>query len=237
MRTKLKDITIRIAKSREDLEKLYRFRYAIYVEEMQRSQRYADHLRKRIEEPLDATAANFIAVRGDDIVGCIRWNGGQHTDFGEYVSLYDMRRAEPCFPERCSVTTKLMISPKYRRLRVGVDLCVAAFSHALGLGVVCDFMDCNPHLERYFARFGYRAYCGRISHPEYGDVLPMLLVFNDLVHLKALKSPLSRVAETYPPQPEVVRYFHDHVFSAAGVDRQSVPGIHPAQFHSLNICP
>ena len=42
MRTKLKDITIRLAESCEDREKLYRFRYAIYVEEMQRPQLYAE---------------------------------------------------------------------------------------------------------------------------------------------------------------------------------------------------
>src|SRR4051794_24808022 len=98
MRTKLKDITIRLAESREDLEKLYRFRYAIYVEEMKRPQRYADHQRKRIQEPLDSLAANFIALKDDEIVGCIRWNGGQDAYFGEYVDLYDMRRAGPYFP-------------------------------------------------------------------------------------------------------------------------------------------
>ena len=87
MRAKLKDLIIRRAETAADLEKLYRFRYAVYVEEMGRPQRYADHGRKRIEEPLDAPAANFIALKDEEVVGCVRWNGGQDTDFGEYVDL------------------------------------------------------------------------------------------------------------------------------------------------------
>ena len=115
MRTKLSRITIRRAESNEDFEQLYRFRYRVYVEEMQRLQRYADHERKHIEEPLDATAANFIAVADGDVVGCLRWNSGQDTDFGEYVELYDMRRAGSYFPHQCGTTTKVMVAPAYRR--------------------------------------------------------------------------------------------------------------------------
>ena len=88
MKTKLAHLTIRQAESAEDRERLYEFRYRIYVEEMGRHQRYADHTRRRIEEPLDATAAHFLAVDpAGEVVGCLRWNSGADTDFGEYVDL------------------------------------------------------------------------------------------------------------------------------------------------------
>jgi hypothetical protein len=214
MRTKLQDIIIRPAETTADLEQLYRFRYTVYVEEMQRPQRYADHVHKRIEEPLDATAVNWIALKGDVIVGCVRWNCGLDTDFGEYVELYGMRCAGPYFPNQCSITTKLMTARPYRRSSLGIDLCIEAFAHALTQGVVCDFIDCNPHLERFFARFGYRNYCGRINHPEYGDVLPMVCLLIDHEHRAELDSPFGGAADVNAHQPDVVRWFHEHVFSA-----------------------
>ncbi len=212
MKTKLPEVTIRLAKSSEDLEKLYRFRYHIYVEEMGRTQRYADHAQRRIEEPFDATGANFIALAGDELVGCLRWNGGRHTDFGEYVDLYDMRCAGPYFPHHCGTTTKLMVSREYRRTGLVVPLCTAGYQHARAQGLMVDFMDCNPHLESQFAQFGYRAYRPRIQHPEYGNVLPMLLVCPDYDHLAELHSPLAPLEAEHPRNPACVRYFAEKVF-------------------------
>jgi hypothetical protein len=213
MRAKLRDIIIRRAESGEDLEKLYRFRYTVYVEEMGRPQRYADHEGRRIEEPLDATAANFIALKDDEVVGCLRWNGGRDTDFGEYVDLYDMRCAGPYFPEHCGTTTKLMVDAAHRRSVLPILLCRAGYTHARQQGLLADFMDCNPHLEQQFAAFGYRPYRSRVHHPEYGDVLPMLLVCVDQDHLLRVRSPLAPIEAAHPRQPEVVQWFHQHVFS------------------------
>ena len=210
-RTQLNQITIRRAESAEDFEELCRFRYRIYVEEMQRTQRYADHDRKRIEEPLDATAAHFLAFAGDEIIGCIRWNSGLDTDFGEYADLYAMHLAGPFFPNRCAISTKLMVIPSYRRSTVPLSLCVECYSFGVARGTAFDFMDCNPHLERMFAHYGYRSYRGRIQHPEYGDVLPMVLVVLDHDHLQAVASPFAPVAARYPHEPEAVRHFHEHV--------------------------
>ena len=213
MKTKLTHLTIRQAESPEDLEKLYRFRYRIYVEEMGRHQRYADHAGRRVEEPLDATAAHFIAVDGEKIVGCLRWNSGLDTDFGEYVELYQMHRAGPYFPAQCGTTTKVMVAPEYRRTGLVVRLCQAGYTHARSRGLVADFMDCNPHLEEQFAQFGYRPYRSRTEHPEYGDVLPMLLLCPDLEHLQRVRSPLATIEAAHPRHPEAVDFFHQHVLN------------------------
>jgi hypothetical protein len=41
------------AQTTAELEAVYRFRYSVYVEEMNRTQRYADHELKQIKDPLD----------------------------------------------------------------------------------------------------------------------------------------------------------------------------------------
>jgi hypothetical protein len=208
MRIKLRDVVIRRAESSTDLEALYRFRYAIYVEEMGRPQRYADHVRRCIEEPLDATAANFIAIKDDAIVGCVRWNSGQNTDFGEYIALYEMHRAGACFPKQCGITTKLMVDAAHRRSVLPVLLCRAGYTYARHQGLLVDFMDCNSHLEEQFAQFGYRSYRDRIEHPEYGDVLPMVLLCPDLEHLQRVRSPLTDIEAACPRAPDTVAALH-----------------------------
>ena len=48
-----------------ELEELFSFRYRIYVEEMQRKQKYASHASKQIRDPLDDFATNLIARDAD----------------------------------------------------------------------------------------------------------------------------------------------------------------------------
>lgn len=74
-------------------------------------------------------------------------------------------------------------------------------------------MDCNPHLEAQFARFGYRSYRSRVEHPEYGDVLPMLLVCPDLEHLVRVKSPLAAIEAKHSRHEEAVKFFREAVLN------------------------
>ena len=222
MRTGIAGIVIRETETSEDRERLFRFRYAIYVEEMARTQKYADHLLRRIEEPFDRTAANFIALAGETIVGCIRWNGGRDTDFAEYVDFYAMQSVGKYFPERSSITTKFMVAPQYRRSALAVELGVRCYTHARHCGTICDFMDCNPHLEREFFRFGYRPHCDRIAHPEYGDVQPMLLLCVDYDYLRRQHSPFAAVEAGFQREPEIVKFFNDHVF------QKPIPNVYAA---------
>jgi hypothetical protein len=53
-----------------ELEELFSFRYRIYVEEMQRKQKYANHASKQTRDPLDDFAINLIARDAD---GAIIW--------------------------------------------------------------------------------------------------------------------------------------------------------------------
>lgn len=191
-------IIIRHAETEEDRRRVFQFRYAIYVEEMQRPQDYADHSAKTIEEPLDETGRILLAEdEAGKVVGTVRLNFGSDTDFGYYVNLYSMECVGSSFPERVSITTKLMVSRELRGGTLGCRLAMATYRDALAWGILFDFIDCNPHLEPVFARLGYRRYTGRILHPEYGDVLPMILPLTDLEHLEAEGSPFAKICREH----------------------------------------
>ena len=189
---------VRLALTEEDRRNLFRFRYSIYVEEMGRAPRYADHQRRTLQEPLDATGHNLIVLDEGRIVGALRANLGCETDFGEYALLYGMERAGRWFPNHVSMTSKFMIAPEYRSTTVAMRLVLACFELGVARDIYFDFMDTNRHLEEVYGRLGYVAYCDRVWHPEYGDVLPMVLNLTDTRHLEAVGSPYLRVRRRLP---------------------------------------
>ena len=78
---------IKIASSDSELYELYQFRYKVYVEEMQRPQKDANHDLKIITDELDEGAANLIAIYNDKIVGAARINIGYNISHF-YLAFY-----------------------------------------------------------------------------------------------------------------------------------------------------
>jgi Acetyltransferase (GNAT) domain len=104
-------VDIRVAESHADLEKTYRFRYQIYVEEMGRVQKYADHARRRIEDRLDKNAVNLAAFRDGKVVGVVRINFPRESDVGDYERSYHLSSVGKDHPTHTSINTRLMIAP------------------------------------------------------------------------------------------------------------------------------
>ena len=192
--------TIRLATTPEDRERIFRFRYRIYVEEMGRTQKYADPKRRTVEEPFDKTGHLFIAEADGEVVGTLRSNFGRDTDFGYYTWLFGMDSVGAAFPRDVSLTTKLMIVPALRSGTLAVRLALALYDLGRDLGIRHDFIDCNPHLEEFFTRLGYRRYWQHVEHPEYGRVLPLRLDSDDLAYLQEIGSPFTR-SRTWKPTP------------------------------------
>jgi N-acyl-L-homoserine lactone synthetase len=81
-------LTIRLATTDAELEAIYRFRYAIYVEEMHRKQKHADPLTRQICDPLDAGAYVLGVWEQEEVVGTLRTNFLAETEVGEYFDMY-----------------------------------------------------------------------------------------------------------------------------------------------------
>lgn len=201
-------INVRLASSDVEREAVYALRYAIYIDEMKRNQRYADHERKRIQEPLDADGHVFAAFQGDAIVGTVRVNCGDDGTFGEYVDYYQMERFGPYFPKHCAIVTKLMVTKDQREDGVtAVRLAQACMRLCYQHNIEFGFIDCNDYLITYFESLGFRRYMGETIHPEYGVVCPMVMVMNDIEHLASINSKLYLDSERRKPSPVVISYF------------------------------
>jgi|SRR5580658_1753390 GNAT superfamily N-acetyltransferase len=192
-------ISIRAAANVDELEQLYRFRYRIYVDEMARKQKYADHRAKRIEDPLDSFATNLIAWdAAGSVVGTVRTNFSRDGDLNGYDAFYDMDTCS-AHPGTTSICTRMMVAPAHRRSGLAVQLSVAAYEYGLVRGITHNFMDCNAHLVRFYQGMGFVQHLPQREHPEYGVVTVMRLDVRDRAHLQAVHSPflalLDRTAE------------------------------------------
>jgi GNAT superfamily N-acetyltransferase len=164
-------------------------RYAVYVEEMGRRQVHADHVRREVAEPEDASARLLVARRADGaIVGtaCVHLKADIPRTL---VDMYQLERFHPFHPAQASTTTKLIVDPRYRRTPLALRLAQACYDIGMEAGVAFNFIDCNAHLRPFFQRLGFRQVFPDFEHADYGTVTPMVLALRDFTYLREIASP------------------------------------------------
>ena len=218
---------IRLATTPAERNAVFRLRYSIYVEELQRKEKYADHASKTVVEPLDETGKIFGVWLGDQIVGTGRLNYLRDSDFSEYSELYSFDRLVSPYTEQAALSTKLMISKLYRASDVALNVVIKMCEISLADGIGIGFLDCIKPMEPFFKKLGYRMYKGRVQHPVYGDIAPMANVM-DLVHLEAVGSPLSKICKKYPVDQAALEFFRTRILLLP------VPGIVEAPINMVS---
>lgn len=201
--------TLHQAKTQQDLDAIYRFRYEVYVEQMQRNQQYADHINRRIEEPLDEVAINLYACSNDRVAGVVRLSYWANSNLDKYVELYQLNTFNH-FADWVSITTKLMIAEQFKGTRLGLMICMKTYETGCTKDTRFNFIDCNAHLVGYFLKLGYRFYMDDIMHPEYGSVTPMVLVNQDLAYLKHIRSPFYSIGKQHKVNDAPTHFFNTH---------------------------
>lgn len=188
------------AETEEALRAIYRFRYEVYVEEMNRIQKHANAANRTIVDPLDAVSDNIAAWAGNQVVACIRltWPRTALCPYMQYYEdLYHMHQFGDLHPARTSIVTRLMIAPEYRRTNLAFRLFSFCYMIGLDTGTTLNVMDCNAHLVPFFRKIGYRDYIGTVRHEEYGEVTPMYLDLLDVAYLRELRSPYLKAYEAW----------------------------------------
>jgi predicted GNAT family N-acyltransferase len=206
-RSRANPIPIRLALATDDLEAIYRFRYQIYVEEMNRRQFHADHAAKRIEDPLDYNGYNFAAFKEDEVVGVVRVNFPRTSNIEYYESFMDMCSAGPFHPSATSMCTRLMVAPRLRRTSLAMRLAQASYEFGLRNQIRYNFIDCDDHLIGFFTRLGYVLH-RRAEHPEYGMGNVMRLDMLDRANLVRQRSPFLAVLDPGGSSHRVAPWLH-----------------------------
>jgi hypothetical protein len=197
-----------------ELDQIFALRYAVYVEEMGRSQRYADHERRRLAEPLDETAIHLAAYQSDEVldadsrgvgrrlVGALRIHLPECGDLSELAWLH---------PDACKggavrtgIVSRLVTDKSVRGGGGSAGLQLAIAAYRIGLRERLDVVeiDCHESLVPYFEWLGFDV-LRRFCHESFGDVAVMRMQPFDRARLRRTDSPFLPILDqgTWESEP------------------------------------
>lgn len=184
---------IRVSTSEAERFRVYSFRYHIYIEEMVKPYRNADHQQKLLTDPLDEGSTLLYAEEEGEVIGTLRINWGDSA-----LAFDNENFALSRFPDfrrsTFSFCTRLMVSPKFRRTMLTTELAETAYRCARERGVALNFISCIRPLIPFFERLGYRRYKNEFIDPNVGPQVPLVLFLKDVGHLRCVKSPFYKEA-------------------------------------------
>lgn len=199
------------AASDEQIGRIFRFRYAIYVEEMGKPMPGADHAGRILKDELDDRSTHLMALVGDELVGSIRITWGADGLPERYVDWYGLDKFSVFPPSDFSFTGRLMVLENLRSSAVSLALAREAYRRGRERGVAFDFIHTTPRLIPFFEKLGHRRYAPEFLDPDLGPRTPMVLVLTDLDHLSGCQSPFGILARSLNHvRPEHVEWFRSN---------------------------
>lgn len=167
-------VELGVATTTEEREAVFRFWYSVYVTEMGRYARVADHERKQLRDPEDDRTLIFYARDGAEVVASCRFTWGGDGFSERQVTQYSLEpflREMPA--ETLLVGERTMVAAAYRGGTLWTDLALTTTQPIHDLGVLLSFGACEPHLVSFYAQFGQRPYARRhFFSEESGYLIP-----------------------------------------------------------------
>jgi len=191
---------VHTARSEEEKEAVYRFRYEIYVSEMGRYAGVADHENRRFREPEDDTARIFYAASDGEVVATSRMSWGGDAPFTE--RLTDHYRLEPFLAEipkeAMAVGERGMVKAELRGSSIFTELGMKSSQFIRENRVQLIFGACEPHLLSRYVGQGSRTFASRnINSPDSGYLIPIVNVVEDIDYLRRIGSPMAETSHDW----------------------------------------
>ena len=202
-------LEISVAKTKTELEDLFRFRYGIYIEEFRLSPLEADHKHKILRDYLDDYAISYVLRSQSKIVGSLRILFLEDIPCTQsLIKKFHLASAIDNFGlSAICATSRFMVAPELRHSRAIWKLMEAVYQDARQRGVRLNYGDCSPSLLPFYEHLGYRRYCPGYDDPSYGYKFPLLMLMEDVRGLTLVRSPLRRLARRYTENHQVRQWF------------------------------
>ena len=181
--------------TRQQLEAVRRLVCRVYIEEMGRDESVVDHNAKTLSD--DSDERSSIVASFDDAgnaLGTVRWQAADRVSAFDYA-FHGFDRLPDDLLLRSSLTTKLIIAPAHRRGTLATRLVAGIFASGYQHGCRVNIINCNPPLDRFFAKLGFVELAREQPHPLYGPVSVMLLPVADRDWFRAIRSPFAGVID------------------------------------------
>ncbi len=210
-------LQVREASNALQRDKILQFRDRIMTDDMG-----VDSSTMGVAQQLDQTARDEAArhiflTSGKSIAGCLRSHTSDLIPPSEQMmDVYELQTFAEFSPECLSFTDHMVVGERWRGSQASALMTAAAFKLARGSGALFDFTYCAPALVGLYEKIGYRRHGGKYLEGGEGLQVPMVLVMDDVEHLKSINSPFARLAMMKQPNLEIVSWFAGRFPDAAG---------------------
>ena len=209
---------LKFADTEAEKQAIYRHRYEIYVEEMDRYHGISDHQNRVMIEDVDAGSRFLYGEEDGDVVGAMRWTWGGDGGFtNRHIEQYMLQPFLDCLPpEQLIVGERFMVSKDLR----GSDLLSRMFVRYMKFcnenRIQLVFGDCEPHLLNLYQGLGFRTYSERnINSAETGYLIPLVLVPEDTAYMQRIKSPITGALTDFAEHHQVPVMLDDLIKGSA----------------------
>lgn len=211
---------IRIATTQQEKEAIFRFRYQIYVEEMEKSVEHADYKNHILYDAMDDFSTILYALSDESkIIGTLRVTFAPAEKFPQEIAeIFHMSVFESICGENNSkqlaLSTKLAVQSEYRNSTILYLLLAKAYEIARQKKIQFNFGGANSCMLPLYEQMGYRQYTKNFTDPGYGLLIPLVMVIEDIEHFRAVHSPFYRLGRNLPNNPLAARLFEEKFPSA-----------------------
>ena len=186
-----------------------RLRYRVYVLEMGRAEPHADHDTGTVLDPDDERAIVLAAFDASgEAIGTVRWQSSADLTRDDLV-FHGFDTMPAALRRRSGLTAKLITDKAHRRGALTTRLMLGVFRSGYEHDQRVNLINCNPPLDRFFARFGFVALGEPRDHPVYGMVRVMMLPMSDLAFFEAIGSPFAPLLRELGTDDEAARATRD----------------------------
>lgn len=206
---KQKMLEVRVAKAEADKQRVFHFRYQVYVEEMGKRPQEADHTLKQLRDPLDDSGIVLFMEDQGRVIASARFHSGSVcAEDSQTASRYRLDLFDEFGLDALSFGSRLMIAPSWRGTRALGRLLSELYSLGRKQRACFNFVHCAPGLVDFYEQLGYLRYSDGFMEGDLGYRVPMVFVIEDVAHMRAVRSPLYRLARRYDNNEVASHWFH-----------------------------
>lgn len=202
-------LQIAVASSDAEHDKIDRFRNSILVCEMDHRPGGVDAKSMMLRNAWDRSGAHIYASRVDTVVGAMRRNLVGAVDMPSAArDAFQFDRFLADFsPDSLTISSQPVLASAAAGEQAAALLYSYHYQTLRDQGTQFDFVSAPPAAIGLYEQIGYRRYGRNFLDAATGLRVPMVLVVEDIDHLRRIRSPLLQPIQTVPSRTDAAEWF------------------------------
>lgn len=195
---------VRIAETHQDLQRIGRLRYSLFVAKDGKSYPCADHENQCFIEPIDHKSLNICGVNDSTCLTAIRLTRAQIALEDDYLQrLLNHSPFDASRYGRLTVVSRLVAARHKDAKPLMVGAMREGYRVALANGIAFAVAATRPSLVPFFSRMGFVA--SGVSYVEAiaGEMCVVVLDLHDRAHFTAVGSIFREVLDEFEPEERI----------------------------------